>query len=88
MKQETMFEKDPLDPQLAKVADRYVELLIEKKRNKEAVEIQGKNLIGLMNKAKKLKIRHGGKVIELARVEERSKLKVKDQKPKKVKKPR
>jgi ribosomal protein S2 len=64
-KQEKLFEDDPLDPAIAKVADRYVELVEERAANKEAIEVQERNLTGMMKNAGLTKIRHKGHTLEL-----------------------
>jgi hypothetical protein len=71
---------EKLDPPIVKSADRYVELILEKKHVKERLDIQGRNLIGLMHKAGKAKIRHAGQVIEIT-MAATEKLKIKPDKP-------
>jgi len=83
MKQPNMFENDPLDPPLAKAADKVIELREESRTIKERLKIQERNLMGLMVKAKRPKIHHGGKIIEISQIEEKFKLKVTTPKPKK-----
>lgn len=71
---------EKLDPPIVKAADRFVELSVEKKNVKERLEIQGRNLIGLMHKAGKAKIRHAGHVIEIA-LDAKEKIKMTEYKP-------
>jgi hypothetical protein len=66
---------EKLEAPIVKAADRYIELLDEKQRIKERLEIQERNLIGLMHKAGKAKIRHGGRDIEI-KMEATEKIKV------------
>jgi hypothetical protein len=77
-KQERIFDEKQ-DPEIVRVADRYIELRKESKLVKEKLEIQEKNLIGLMRKATKPRIEHGGYVITLS-AEVVDKIKVKEPK--------
>ena len=79
-KQEQMFEDDKLDPEVAKVADRFIELVKAKKSVKEKFEVQQKNLIGMLNKIGKPRIRHQGCVIEIVHKDESESLKLKEEK--------
>lgn len=83
MKQSKLFDEN-LDPEIVKIADRCVELEKEEKASKDKLNIQTKNLIGLMTKANKPRIRHGGYLFEISRSESKEKLKIKaEAKPKK-----
>lgn len=63
-KQQRLFD-EKLDPPLVQSADRVIELRKEKLVVKERLEIQERNLVGLMRKANKSKISHGGFIIEI-----------------------
>jgi hypothetical protein len=78
-RQQKLFD-DANDPPLVRAADRVLELREERKSIDEELEIQEKNLIGLMQKAKKDKIRHGGYVIQLKLSEAKSKISLKKEK--------
>jgi hypothetical protein len=64
-KQLTLID-DKLDPPVVQAADRVIELMKEKKSVKEKLDIQQRNLIGLLNQAGKAKIRHGGFLISVS----------------------
>jgi len=81
-KQEQMFPEES-DPYIVKVADRVVELKTEKKRTDDKLEVEAKNLLGLMKKAGKPKIRHGGMIFELKETPGKETLKMKEEKAKK-----
>jgi len=51
---------EKLDAPLVKAADRYIELAAEKKKHAERLDVSSRNLLGLMKKAGKARIRHGG----------------------------
>jgi hypothetical protein len=53
------------DPEIVKVADRYIELRKEEKSTKEKLKVQEKNLIGLMQKATKNTLQHQGYTISI-----------------------
>jgi hypothetical protein len=76
MSPETLFNEDPLDPEAAKIADRYVELIKQFKSVKERKDIQGRNLLGLMRKTNRQKVRHGGYLITVTHKEESDSLKL------------
>jgi len=75
-KQERLFE-EVNDPPLVRAADRVIELRGEKTIIGEKLEVQEKNLIGLMQKAKKEKIRHGGYLIQIKLSEAKTKIALK-----------
>lgn len=79
--QTTAFEKDELDPQIAKIADRVVDLLVQKKTTDDSLTIQKKNLIGMLHKAKKTAIMHRGMQIKVKMVAEKEELTIKQLKP-------
>ena len=68
-KQGQLFKGDPLDPVIAKIADRYVELVEEKAAVKERLEIQERNLVGKLKEKKLLRVTHKGHILELAHSE-------------------
>lgn len=78
--QESMFKDDHLDPAIAKVADRFIELTDERKSVKEKYEIQERNLMGMLKKAGLKKIRHAGRIIEINHKDESENLKIKEDK--------
>jgi len=78
-KQMQMFPEEK-DPQIVKIADRVIELMKESKSMKEKFEVQQNNLIGLMTKMGKAKIRHGGVIIEVKTMDKKEKLKIKEEK--------
>lgn len=78
-RQQRLFD-DTSDTPLLRAADRVLELREERKNIDEALEIQENNLIGLMQKAKRDKIRHGGYLIQMKRSEAKSKLALKKEK--------
>jgi len=84
-KQEKLFDEIN-DPPLVRAADRVIELREEKKSIEEKLDVQEKNLIGLMKKAKKEKIRHGGYLIQVKLSEARAKISLKEENPSKSKK--
>lgn len=84
-KQEKLFD-DVNDPPLVRAADQVIELREEKKSIDEKLEGQEKNLIGLMKKAKKEKIRHGGYLIQIKLSESTTKISLKEENPSKTKK--
>ena len=69
-KQQQMFKDDPLDPEIAKVADRYVELIVELASTKERREVQERNLSGLMKAKNITKFKHNCHMIELLHSED------------------
>ena len=77
-KQEKIFDESN-DPEIVKIADRYIELRKEFKTTKEKLKIQEKNLVGLMRKATKPTIHHGGYTISVS-AEVKDKIKVKEPK--------
>ena len=77
-KQERIFPESD-DPQIVKVADRYIELRKEEKSVKEKRDIEEKNLIGLMRKATKNRIEYQGYIITVS-AEDVDKIKVKEPK--------
>jgi len=79
-KQEKLFD-DVNDSPLIRAADRVIELREEKKSIAEKLEAQEQDLIGLMQKAKKETIRHGGYVIQVKLSEPKSKILLKPEKP-------
>ena len=84
-KQEKLFD-EANDPPLVRAADRVIELREEKKSIDEKLEVQEKNLIGLMKRAKKEKIRHGGYLIQIKLSEAKAKISLKEENPSKSKK--
>jgi hypothetical protein len=86
MEGDQLFKNDPLDPELAKVADRFIELTKEKKSVKDRFDIQAKNLTGLLKKAGKPRIRHAGVVIEIVHKDEADTVKLKAEKGTRMKK--
>jgi hypothetical protein len=78
-KQEKMFDEQ-LNPPLVNAADRYVELKNEQTEVKDRLDAQERNLIGLMKKAGKYKIKHQGKIIEISEIPGKEKLKLKENK--------
>jgi hypothetical protein len=77
-KQQRIFE-DKNDPEIVKVADRYIELRKELKSTKEKLTVQEANLIGLMRKATKPRLEHGGYTISIS-TDVKDKIKVKEPK--------
>jgi len=84
-KQEKLFDEIN-DPPLVRAADRVIELREEKKSIDEKLEVQEKNLVGLMKKAKKEKIRHGGYLIQVKLSEAKAKISLKQENLSKTKK--
>jgi len=84
-KQEKLFDEIN-DLPLVRAADRVIELREEKKTRNEKLEVQEKNLVGLMKKAKKEKIRHGGYLIQVKLSEAKAKISLKQENPSKTKK--
>jgi hypothetical protein len=84
-KQAKLFD-DVNDPPLVRAADRVIELREEKKSMDEKLEVQEKNLISLMKKAKKEKIRHGGYLIQIKLSEAKAKISMKEENSSKTKK--
>lgn len=78
-RQQKLFDETN-DTPLVRATDRVLELREERKSLDEELEIQEKNLIGLMEKAKKDRIRHGGYVIQIRLSEAKSKLALKKEK--------
>jgi hypothetical protein len=78
-RQQKLFD-DTNDAPLVRAADRVLELREERRSIDEELEIQEKNLIGLMQKAKKDKIRHGGYLIQVKLSEAKSKISLKKEK--------
>lgn len=78
-RQQRLFD-DTSDTPLLRAADRVLELREERKNIDEALEIQENNLIGLMQKAKRDKIRHGGYLMQIKLSEAKSKLALKKEK--------
>lgn len=78
-KQEKLFD-DTNDPPLVRAADRVIELREEKKRMDEKLGMQEKNLIGLMQKAKKERIRQGGYIIRVRLSEAKTLIAIKKEK--------
>lgn len=78
-KQERLFD-EKLDEPIVKAADRVIELRKEKAAVKERLEIQEKNLIGLMKKTNRSRIHHGGFIIEVSMTDPKEKLKFKEPK--------
>lgn len=76
-KQQRLFDTDAADPEIAKAADRYVELLGEKKENKEALDAQQSRLISLMKRQNKTRVVHKGNVIEVVHKDETENIKIK-----------
>jgi len=74
-RQSRMFENDPLDPALAKAADKYVELLKENAKLEEQIKLEAGTLLGLMINQSKPRIRHGGMIIEIQHTNPVDKLK-------------
>lgn len=77
-KQEKLFG-EANDSNLVLGANRIIELREEKKNIKKKLEMQENNLIGLMQKAKKEKIRHGGYLIQIKFSEAKSKILLKQE---------
>lgn len=79
--QQQIFKDDADDPQIARTADRFVELGGEFKVIKEKLAVQKASLIGLMKKAKRTILHHRGKTIKWKHTPEKDDLSVSDQKP-------
>ena len=75
--QEPLFKDDELDPAIAKVADRFIELAEQRKTVKDQYEIQERNLMGMLKKAGLKKVRHAGVLIEINHKDESENLKIK-----------
>jgi hypothetical protein len=71
---------DIADNLTANVADRVIDLTAELKVVKEKLEIQEKNLLGLLKKAKKIQVRHRGMLIKVKFTESKEKLVIKGKK--------
>jgi hypothetical protein len=76
MSPDQLFNEDPLDPEAAKVADRYVQLMKEFQTAKEKRDIQARNLLGLLRKTNRLQVRHGGYLIKVVHKQESDSLKL------------
>lgn len=84
--QQSLYEKDTDDPQIAKIADRVIELRDAEKSAKQKREVQELNLYGLMEKAGKAKVFHKGWEIIAKKTESKRKISFKPQsKPKRGK---
>ena len=68
--QKALFEDDPLDPEVAKVADRYVELIGQRDSIKERLEVQQSNLAGMLKKIGRTQVRHKKHIIEIVHKDE------------------
>ena len=68
---------DTLDNPTAKVADRFIELKQQLDKDKELLDIQEQNLLGLLKKLKKTQIRHKGISIVVKYTAEKEKLAIK-----------
>lgn len=79
--QQSAFEGDGLDPQIAKVADRVVDLLVQKKSTDDSLKIQKRNLIGMLTKLKKTQIQHRNMMIKVKIRAEKEELTIKQLKP-------
>jgi len=79
-KQEKLFD-DVNDSPLSRAADRVLELREEQRTVAEQLQAQEEHLIGLMQKAKKDTIRHGGYVIQVKLSEAKSRITLKPEKP-------
>ena len=75
--QARLFDNDAADPEIAKAADRYVELLEEKKENKDQLDAQQSRLISLMKRVAKTRVVHKGNVIEVVHKDETENIKIK-----------
>ena len=80
--QAQFFEEDPLDPAIAKVADRYVELIGQRDSLKERLEVQQRNLAGMFKKANITRVKHKKHITEVVH-KDTDKIRIK-----KVKEPR
>jgi hypothetical protein len=74
MPDDRLFNEDPLDPEAAKIADRYIQLVKEEKQTKERREIQARNLLGLLRKTNRQQVRHGEYLIKISHKPESEKL--------------
>jgi len=75
------FAGDKLDPYVAKIADRVVELMAQKTSISDKLKVETKNLIGLLKKHNKPVIRHQNVEFRIHHVKEKEELKVKNLKP-------
>lgn len=77
--QQQLFD-DKLETPIVQAADRYIGLKEEAGKVKERLDVQGKNLIGLLKRSGKHIIRHGGFLIEVATTDAKDRLKLKKSK--------
>jgi len=75
------FAKDKLDPKIAKMADKVVDLLVQKKETDDALKLWKKNLIKALHEHKKSMIRHHGMEIRVKVVSQKEELTIKQLKP-------
>ncbi len=76
-KQTSLLDNIPTDPQIAKDADRYVELVKEVKALTEQKKAKEKFLLLALKKLKFTRIRHGDITIEVVTKPESESLKIK-----------
>jgi hypothetical protein len=86
MTDETMFNQDPLDPEAAKVADKYIQAVKEQKQSKDRIELSQAKLLGILRKTNRQQIRHGGYLIKILHKPETDKLQLVGPKSEKKKK--
>jgi len=79
--QTNAFADDKLDPYVAKVADRVIDLIVQKAEADDKLKVEKKNLIGLLKKFKKVQIQHRGMILNLKTVAEKDELTIKQLKP-------
>lgn len=82
LKQQNLFDEKE-DPEVARIADRFVELLDEKRKTNEQLDVQQRNLIGMLHKKGKERVRHKGFLIRVTTSKAKEKLVVKPVSPKK-----
>jgi hypothetical protein len=69
---------DKLETPVVKSADRYIQLVKDASVIKEKKQVQERNLIGLLKKAGKEKILHGGFLIKVATPNAKAKIVMKE----------
>ena len=83
-KQAALFADDKADPQIAKIADRYVDLKKQKESVSESLEAAAKEPIRQLKKVNKLRVPHGDIIVELTHKAESESIKIKKAKQPKV----
>lgn len=79
-REQQLFEDSPLDPEIAKAADRYLAAKKEKQDAVDREKTQSKLFMKRLRDAGRLKIRHGNMIIELVSTPASEKIKVKETK--------